>query len=117
MAVKITQRNILAKKKLNKKKVEPKFDQASEYNCQFTGNIVELEPAKIPIIGNYSTNNYVSYTKRKKRNAQKILDEKIPMRYINQSEYIELIWILIFLSNFLKKTLVTFMKQLGKKDL
>lgn len=107
----------MQKKIEQQQKIEPKFDQFSEYNCQFTGNTVELEPAKIPIIGNYSTNNYVSYTKRKKRNAQKILDEKIPMRYINQSEYMELIWILIFLSNFLKKTLVTFMKRLGKKDL
>lgn len=34
-----------------------------------------------------------------------------------QSEYIDLVWILILLSNFKKTTIMTFMKQLGEKIL
>lgn len=112
MAAKITQKNILAKKIWN-----PNLT-ASWVQLPIYGKHCKIGIGKNPYRGKLnSTSSFGFFHKKKEEKCIETLDLKIPKRHIKPSEYIDLVWILMLLSNCKKTTIMTFMKQLGEKIL
>ena len=93
------------------------FLQKKVWNPNLTTSWVQL-----PIYRKHCTSSFVFSHKKKEEKYIETLDLKIPKRYIKQSDYIDLVLTLILLlkikdSFILKRTIMTFMKQLRGKDL